>query len=253
MTYVDQRVDQLYPQIFFEMKPAYWSFVTEMLARPFELYELKTRPQGRASLIYTDARVYADRLDFVVGAQNWELTQVPVTIQDTNSTDVTPQDAPKKDGKFIRKTYQYDTLYYGGIQATMTIFGVSKSDAGNPSMTEQLKGAYSDSMKRAGVVWGIGRYLYGLKDVAAVSERYMPEHALPWEWPDLAGANADLTRQIAKDLKNYTGDKNKVIDLVRMINSTYGTTGPLVYMFHVNNLLTNLSKIVAEGVEENGS
>src|SRR5262249_54034737 len=47
-------------------------------------------------------------------------------------------------------------------KGTLTIHGVSKSDAGAASNFEQSLGAVSHCFKRAAVHWGIGRYLYNL-------------------------------------------------------------------------------------------
>jgi hypothetical protein len=47
-------------------------------------------------------------------------------------------------------------------KGTLTIHGVSKSDAGSASNFEQTLGAVSHCFKRAAVHWGVGRYLYNL-------------------------------------------------------------------------------------------
>ena len=41
---------------------------------------------------------------------------------------------------------------------------IAKEDGADVTQTEATKGGLSDSMKRAGYQWGIGRYLYNLKD-----------------------------------------------------------------------------------------
>ena len=230
----------------FRLTPADWAFVTLMLSRPFELTELKTRPQGSSALVYTDARVYSDRLDFVVGNQNWSIEQTPVTIQDDLKIDITPEDAPRyPNGKPKSPVYKHGSVYYGGIQTTLSIFGVAKSDAGNPSMADQLKGAYSDGLKRAGVLWGIGRYLYGLKNVTAITPERLPEHALPWEWPDFDADILDTKRSILGILNELNNNdisndvKNRVYDL----DSTFIYHGsPLVYKNHVLRELTRIER-----------
>ena len=50
-------------------------------------------------------------------------------------------------------------------KGTITIHGVSKSDLGDASNWEGNKGTVSDALKRPGVMWSIGRYLYDLPDV----------------------------------------------------------------------------------------
>ncbi|MCM3390537.1 hypothetical protein LG296_19735 (plasmid) [Ureibacillus chungkukjangi] len=52
------------------------------------------------------------------------------------------------------------------IECTISIFHenkwISRSDAAEPTNIESIKGGYSDSMKRAAVQYGIGRFLYSL-------------------------------------------------------------------------------------------
>ncbi len=111
--------------------------VSELL-RPFEHDAHKwrvmnvTKKGDKASCaFYIDARDVMDRLDAVVGAENW--------------------------------SDKYTTLAIGenrwAIECTITIAGVSKSDVGEG---DAPKDAYSDALKRAAVKWGIGRYLYGM-------------------------------------------------------------------------------------------
>jgi len=94
-------------------------------------------------LAYHDARHVMERLDNVFGSHAW-------------------QDS-------------YRVLGAGAVECTLSIFmeasnrWVSKSDVGYPNSPtdpepEALKSAYSDAFKRAGVKWGIGRYLYALPE-----------------------------------------------------------------------------------------
>lgn len=92
----------------------------------------KDKTKGLA-LAYIDARDVMERLDSVVGAENWS-------------------DAyPYANGK----TCCVISLYLNGQW-------VAKSDGAGDTDYEGAKGAFSDSFKRAAVKWGIGRYLYGL-------------------------------------------------------------------------------------------
>ncbi|MGZ6391646.1 MAG: Rad52/Rad22 family DNA repair protein, partial [Ktedonobacterales bacterium] len=75
------------------------------------------------------------RLDAVVGAGNWSFDWTPLVIE--------------KGEVMIAK-------------GTLTVYGISKADAGSASNFEQTLGAVSHSFKRAAVHWGIGRYLYNL-------------------------------------------------------------------------------------------
>jgi hypothetical protein len=72
---------------------------------------------------------------------------------------------------------------------------VTKIDGAEPTQIESIKGAYSDSFKRAAVKWGIGRYLYRLplvwvpiqsKGQIYVSSKGTTGYATPPELPQWA-------------------------------------------------------------------
>jgi len=92
---------------------------------------------------YVDARDVFDRLDEVVGPENWS---------DASSI----VDATTK-----------------AVACTLSLFGVSKTDVGYPNAAadagnaqmEPLKAAYSDAVKRAAVRWGVGRHLYDMTPI----------------------------------------------------------------------------------------
>jgi hypothetical protein len=117
--------------------------VTQALSAPFDPSEIKFKPQivknNRAlAMAYIDARVIQDRLDEVLGVENWE-------------------DA-------------YKILPDGSVMCRLRVkLGdrwISKTDVGSPSeqpdLGDRLKAAFSDALKRAAVKFGIGRYLYRL-------------------------------------------------------------------------------------------
>jgi hypothetical protein len=91
-------------------------------------------------LAYLTARDVEDRLDEVVGVENWK--------------------------------NQYGPGPQGGVMCGLAIrvrdewiwkFGVAEN-----TKVESIKGGESDAFKRAAVRWGIGRYLYGLGDSCAI-------------------------------------------------------------------------------------
>lgn len=117
--------------------------ITDALSAPFDPKEIKYKPQmvknNRAlAMAYIDARHIQDRLDEVLGVENWE------------------------DG--------YKILADGSVMCRLRIkLGdrwISKTDVGSPSEQpdggDRLKAAFSDALKRAAVKFGIGRYLYRL-------------------------------------------------------------------------------------------
>jgi hypothetical protein len=84
-------------------------------------------------LLYKDARVDMDILDETVGAENWE-----------------------RDHKELK-----GNIYCGiGIWDEKKQRFIYKWDAGKESFSDSEKGEASDSFKRAGFNWGIGRELY---------------------------------------------------------------------------------------------
>jgi hypothetical protein len=90
-------------------------------------------PKGMA-LAYIDARAVMDRLDAVVGPDNWQ------------------DRYPHANGKTV-------------CEIDIWIEGrgwVTKADGAGDTDHEAEKGALSDAFKRAAVRWGVGRYLYDL-------------------------------------------------------------------------------------------
>lgn len=100
--------------------------VTRELLRPFPAALVEFRPSGGGPVAYLSAWAVMQRLDEV--APGWQVAYREVP---------------------------------GGIEATITIAGVSRADVGcNDSVGELgVKGAYADALKRAAHAWGIGRFL----------------------------------------------------------------------------------------------
>ncbi len=119
---------------------------TAALSAPFQVGEVKFKPQSvkgnRAlALAYIDCRVIQDRLDAVMGVENW--------------------------------MDEYEILTDGSVMCRLKLRlrgeWVVKTDVGSPSEQpdsgDRLKAAFSDALKRAAVKYGIGRYLYRLPAV----------------------------------------------------------------------------------------
>ena len=118
-----------------------WEQVCRKLAEPFNdedvFWRIDRAYNGWARVLcYLDARAVMDRLDAVVGPQNWR-----DVYEETRS------------GKNIC------TLF---IRTAEDGDWVSKSDGAGNTNIEGDKGGLSDAFKRAGVKWGIGRHLYSL-------------------------------------------------------------------------------------------
>jgi len=116
------------------------------LAAPFDPREIRWKAQSvknnRALAVpYISARTVMDRLDEVVGPENWQTEYVPLA-----------------DGSVQCRL----SLRVGGNW-------VAKTDVGSPSEQpdegDRTKASFSDAIKRAAVQWGVGRYLYRLPSV----------------------------------------------------------------------------------------
>ncbi|HEY9723139.1 MAG TPA: Rad52/Rad22 family DNA repair protein [Oscillatoriaceae cyanobacterium] len=109
--------------------------------------ERYTRP-----LAFIDARAVFERLDEVVGPDNWST--------------------------------HLERLAPGVYLCRLTILGVTRADVGmaGGSESEIEKAGASDAVKRAAVQHGIGRYLYGLELPPVKLERRGSDWVLPKGW-----------------------------------------------------------------------
>lgn len=120
------------------------------LSDPFDISELKFYPvavkDGKGLVAtYVDARAVMDRLDAAVGPGNWQTTHRVIDPVDK------------------------------AVECTLSIRfdgeWVSRSDIGYPNEAkdadnadkEPWKAAYSDSLKRAAVQFGVARYIYSIE------------------------------------------------------------------------------------------
>jgi hypothetical protein len=109
------------------------------------------------ALAYIDARDVQERLDEVCGPANW---------QDSYA------ETPK--GRLICT-----------LQIRIDGEWISKSDGAGDTDVEGDKGAISDSLKRAAVKWGVGRYLYDFEPIWAECESYEAGGKKKWrKWTD---------------------------------------------------------------------
>jgi len=113
-----------YPEIF------------QALAAPFDPSEVKSRPQGGRQLSYVTARTVMNRLDNVLGPENWEDNYLPIENAVVCTIKIT-----LPDGRIVTKQ---DAGGHAGM-----------SDQGDDE-----KSGFSDAFKRAAVKFGVGRSLY---------------------------------------------------------------------------------------------
>lgn len=124
------------------------------LAAPFPASAVNWKPQAvskdktRAlAVAYIDARDVMDRLDEVVGAFNWQVEHVEACGQLVTRIGI-------KNPVNEEWVWKSDLGFVGGSEST-----------NEDTQVKAIKGTPSDGLKRAGVEWGIARYLYKLPKV----------------------------------------------------------------------------------------
>ena len=105
----------------------------DLVADEVECRIATIKNNGLSLLLYKDARCDMKILDETVGAENWE-----------------------RDHKELKGNIYCGISIYDADKKSW----VTKWDCGSESYTEKEKGEASDSFKRAGFNWGIGRELY---------------------------------------------------------------------------------------------
>ena len=105
---------------------------TEMaLKRPFKNVKWRKGYKNGKDLVYINARDVMDRLDTVFGVDGWQ----------------------------TKYEYMGDRMICN-LSVRFDLEWITKSDGAGDSNIEGEKGGISDSLKRAAVLLGIGRYLY---------------------------------------------------------------------------------------------
>lgn len=131
------------------------SDVYQQLTAPFEPGEVKHKPArggGGKQLAYIEAPAVMNRLDQVVGPHNWSVR-----------TDVIDADT-------------------GAVKVSLTVLGITRENYGDPNNAKAnvgpqvFKEAFSDGLKRAAMLFGIGRYLWedGADHAGAGSQQSKP-------------------------------------------------------------------------------
>lgn len=247
------------------------NWVLGRLAEPFDEEDVKWIPAfggGKdTALAYIDVRTVTNRLNEVVGGENWSDAYVESTIVGTEVRDLTeydniPADRVTKTKYKITPKYESDKIFsyndikYGGIRCNLTVLGVTKSDVGVPSFAEQLKGAYSDSLKRAAVKFGIGEYFYRLgtmRDAVieygrVVSPPKLPDWALPPKRPDADKVIRETiekvhTTSLSPELSKQADEALRHI----LVMGSYNPLAPLVVKRAVYEELTRILKVAQNG------
>lgn len=140
------------------------------------------------ALAYLDARDVMDRLDQIVGPENW-------------------QDRYDSDGP---KTICYLSIRIGDEWVT-------KADGAGDTQVEAEKGSISGAFKRAAVKWGIGRYLYDMPAPWVPCESYERQGRKHWRrWTanpwDYVNGNVKPTTSAASQKRSLTEIDNDLLD-----------------------------------------
>jgi len=254
------------------------NWVISRLSEPFKTDELKWRVgAGNMFMAYVDARQVAERLNHVVGAENWTDTYEPIQFTDTQIKDNTDLQKVKteiearglkvSDIFWTNRTgdvtglknksyasFDYKDVIYGGIRCSLTVLGATKQDVGTTSLADQMKGAHSDALKRAAVKFGIGSYLYDLKNLkggyfekgVVIEPPELPEWAVPVERANPDEAIMSLFEK-AKGLKNMNPYDLESIYSEITVMGNYNVHAPLLTKRIVYEKLLNLIKTTEIG------
>lgn len=168
------------------------------------------RPYARI-LCYVTSRAVQNRFDEVCGPADWknEIREVSTIHEWTD-----------KNGNMHKDN---STAYIQGISIRVGDEWITKWDGADETNIEAVKGGISGALKRAAVLWGVGRYLYNLGDSWA---QFLPEgqrgqyswydsetkktyHWNPPELPDWAKPKITYVRD-----EEYERNKSAVLDYI---------------------------------------
>lgn len=178
----------------------------------------KTGAVGTTILLYKDARVDMNILDETVGAMNWQ---------------------------------RGHSVIDGNLYCTISIWDevkeqwISKSDVGTESNTEKEKGQASDSFKRAGFNWGIGRELYSAPFVYIQLDK-----------SEYIEKNGKLTSNAKFKVKDVSYDENRnivrlvVVDSKGKVRYTFGENAQQQTQETVYNWQTLKARATQGGISE---
>lgn len=246
------------------------NWVFNRLAEPFAEDEIHWRAGGgKTILAYIDARQVIERLNYVVGAGSWNDVYDPIVFENTDMKETTDYEALKEkylaqgvnlsDVFWMRNgvinnvknkadaTFSYNHVKFGGVRCSLTVLDTTRQDVGTVSMADQFKGAHSDALKRAAVKFGIGMYLYDLKNLqgGVVNNGFVVEPPkLPsWALPVKRGDPDDALLGLFEEAK-----KQENINLIHVENlyreisvmGNYDYSAPLILKRRVYERLKNL-------------
>ena len=182
---------------------------------PFESDEIEWRQQSQGVknnkpwcmvLAYVSNRAIMNRLDSVCGMENWQ----------------------------NRFEHGANGGVISGISIKCNDEWVTKYDGADNTQVEAVKGGLSGAMKRAGVQWGIGRYLYYLDatfaectvqrpiDMQGWNKAYHKDSKTNYWWktPTLPSWALPISKHNIKEINTYLdGDKEKLNNMLNFFGA----------------------------------
>lgn len=163
------------------------------LKKPFPVGKLKWRVGQKSKdkkkanmLVYIDSRDVQDRLDEVCGMGGWQ-----------DSYQEYSKSVTETDWKTKEKSTKHFNKTNCSIAIKINNEWISKTDGAGDTNVEAEKGSNSDSFKRAGVKWGIGRYLYN----ASNYNTWVNCDGMS-DW-DIYKNNKEQLDKVARDISNF--------------------------------------------------
>lgn len=244
--------------------------VFDELAKPFKPEEIlwrigrKSKDKTKATVLaYIDSRAIQRRLDEVLGAGNWTVKYTPVdmgTVEKKNNYTGDVSQTPVK-GFMCEILIRYQDE--NGMNNNAT-----KMDGANITDFEPFKGGLSDSFKRTAAAFGIGRYLYDLKETWVPIDQWgnftppkLPLWALPEGYVDnnpnygkeisspvqSGGETQDVAPSAGSDGLALPRGKYKGI-----LISTLNDKGYLNWLVETSNFPENYKQAARERMQELG-
>jgi hypothetical protein len=157
----------------------------------------KTGKPTRAIVVaFIDARDVMERLDQVVGAENWSDAYTLVEAPGTRLS----------------------------VECRLTVCGITKADVGTGTKNSRddngdnlAKGAYSDALKRAAVKFGVGRFLYDFGGPYFVDLDSRQQFTPPTLRQDqtFGGNRAWVVRELTQFAKTHEIDNERIGPVVK--------------------------------------
>lgn len=143
-----------------------WDHVEEQLSRPFDPADIKWKPQTvnyktnkALATAHADPRAYQDRLNSIVGPDNWSVSYIPLAFPFTKNVK-----AKKGWDNAPDTPASVENGHKIGVICQLTILGIMHASTGDEDASDEnaFANAEAQAFKRACMTFGLGRYLYKL-------------------------------------------------------------------------------------------